>query len=160
MEHDIIAKEEVVKRQTPFSFNIVEEKDLPPITPEQRAALIKLVRKGAIPFAPKLMARANITPEECATPYARFREEIYQELKNRGYNVTDWQSKLREISPVDAYIMDVIDLGRSYGYPRNIIMNRITTSERFHEMIDLIKKGGKAVKVTAEDLRFIAEGEV
>lgn len=136
-------------------MNIVDNKDLPPITKEQKEALIRALKAGRIPWSVSLMKRAGIEYEDI------FPNGMMPPLVKSHHDVQlGYVEEKHNSDPADRYIAMIHQLAMMHGYESKFITEKMITSETFKKQVDdvveTIKNGG-TINIMLDDLNFLKE---
>lgn len=142
------------------------------ITEETRQKVIQGVKSGNIPFAPTLMKRLGITPEECMSPKAIFPNYKYYKYTtpidppttkpDLNKLIIDDGAKIGSIvlDPVLEFVDKFVLMAVEQGLDKDFVINECTINPKFMElyrraMEDMINGSNPEIKI--EDFQFLYE---
>lgn len=140
-----------------------DKTECPPVTEAQKAELIKRVREGTMNWINSLMTRAGVTPEECATPEAKFPPDIMFNLLEKGYdvNTTAMHPKL---TPAEKHKIYFYNFAVAHGINRSDVLEYFKYDKEFAEKLEEINElamDGERhiVEISVDDLKPLIEEE-
>lgn len=142
------------------------------ITEETRQKVIQGVKNGNIPFAPTLMKRLGITPEECISSKAIFSNYKYYKYTTRidppttkpdlDKLIVDDSVKIGNsvLDPVLEFVDKFVLMAVEQGLDKDFVINECTTNPKFMMLYRRAMEGmvnGSKPEVRTEDFQFLYE---
>lgn len=109
------------------------------------------------------MTRAGVTPEECATPKAKFPPDIMFDLLEKGYDVNTIAMHPK-LTPAEKHKIHFYNFAVAHGINRSDVLEYIKYdkefAEKFEEINELAMDGERhIVEISVDDLKPLIEEE-